>query len=243
MKSVLLIGATSDVAKAIAEKYASEGWNLLLMGRDVSAIERLAKNYEIRYEIKAEAIELDLTKFIGHSNIIDTIDEFPSLSIVFAGYLGDQQKGQTDWEESQKILDTNFTGVVSVCNLIANKYESKNEGSIVVLSSVAGERGRQSNYLYGAAKAALTAYLSGMRNRLFKNNVHVLTVIPGFMATKMTEGLNLPKLLTALPDEVATVIFKAVKKKKDVVYVRYMWKYIMLVIRIIPEFIFKKLSL
>src|SRR5690606_12784913 len=116
-------------------------------------------------------------------------------------------------------------------------------GTIVGISSVAGERGRQSNYLYGSAKAGFTAYLSGLRNALFSDNVHVVTVLPGFVYTKMTENLNLPKLLTAQPSEVADAIYAAVQKKKNTIYVRWFWKWIMLIIKCIPEFIFKKLKL
>jgi short-subunit dehydrogenase len=108
---------------------------------------------------------------------------------------------------------------------------------------VAGERGRQSNYFYGSAKAGFTAYLSGLRNRLFTEKVHVLTVKPGFVYTKMTENLPLPKLLTAVPEDVAKVVYSGVMKKKNVVYVKWFWRWIMLIIKSIPEFMFKKMKL
>jgi short-subunit dehydrogenase len=114
---------------------------------------------------------------------------------------------------------------------------------MVGISSVAGDRGRKSNYIYGAAKAALTAYLSGLRNRLYELQVHVMTVKPGFVATKMTEGMDLPEKLTALPEEVARDIFSAQQKGKDVLYTKWMWRWVMLIIRNIPEFQFKKMSI
>jgi short-subunit dehydrogenase len=117
------------------------------------------------------------------------------------------------------------------------------QGVIVGISSVAGERGRQSNYIYGSAKAGFTAYLSGLRNRLQKENVHVLTVLPGFVYTKMTENLKLPKPLTAAPEEVGVAVYNGVVKRKNVVYVRWMWRWIMLIIKLVPESMFKKLKL
>lgn len=116
--------------------------------------------------------------------------------------------------------------------------EAKRNGTIIGLSSVAGERGRQSNFIYGSAKAGFTAYLAGLRNYLFHKNVHVMTVIPGFMNTQMTENLQTPKPLTAEPEQAANIIYKAYKKKANVVYVTFVWWGIMMVIRNIPEFIF-----
>ena len=137
----------------------------------------------------------------------------------------------------------NYVGAVSILNIIAAKYVEAGKGVIVGISSVAGERGRQSNFFYGSAKAGFTAYLSGLRNRLFPKNVHVLTVKPGFVATKMTENMVTPKPVTATPDEVANAIYTAVEKKKNVIYVKWMWRWIMLIIRSIPESMFKKLKL
>jgi short-subunit dehydrogenase len=165
------------------------------------------------------------------------------MTICIFGYLGDQQLAESDWTECIRILQTNYTGAVSILNLIANEYASKGSGLIAGISSVAGERGRQSNYFYGSAKAGFTAYLSGLRNRLFHKNVHVLTVQPGFVYTKMTENMPLPGLLTATPEGVAAVVYRAILKKKNVVYVKGFWRWIMLIIKSIPEFMFKKLKL
>src|SRR5690606_21774140 len=137
------------------------------------------------------------------SSFIGSFTNFPAISVCVFGYLGEQSVAQNDFAEAQRIISTNFTGAVSVLNLIGSLYESRKSGTIVGISSVAGERGRQSNYIYGSSKAAFTAYLSGMRNRLFKSNVHVVTVKPGFVETKMTHELDLPPLLTAKPSQVA----------------------------------------
>jgi short-subunit dehydrogenase len=156
------------------------------------------------------------------------------------GYLGDQAKGQCDGEEARRILETNFTGCVSALNILANHFEPRRAGFICAISSVAGDRGRQSNYLYGAAKAGLSAYLQGLRNRLFHAHVKVLTVKPGFVDTHMTYGRS-GLFLVASPESVAKGIFRAIVKGKDVVYLPWFWRPIMLVVRSIPEGIFKRL--
>jgi short-subunit dehydrogenase len=148
--------------------------------------------------------------------------------------------------DSQKLLNTlhvNYTGAVSVLNIISRDYISRNRGFIAAISSVAGERGRATNYIYGSAKAGLTAYLSGLRNEAFSHHVHVATILPGFVYTRMTENMKLPPLLTATPELVADAVFHAVTKKKDVVYVKWFWKWIMFIIRSIPEFMFKKMKI
>jgi short-subunit dehydrogenase len=137
----------------------------------------------------------------------------------------------------------NYTGAVSILNVVAEDFEKRGQGAIVGMSSVAGDRGRQSNYIYGSAKAGFTAYLSGLRNRLAKTGVHVMTVKPGFCRTKMTEHLELPAALTAEPAQVATAVFQGMEKKQNVVYTLWMWRWVMLVIRCIPECVFKRLGM
>jgi short-subunit dehydrogenase len=146
-------------------------------------------------------------------------------------------------EETLKTIQTNYTGAVSILNIIAQDFAGRKSGAIAGISSVAGERGRQSNYIYGSAKAGFTAYLSGLRNSLYKDNVHVLTVLPGFVYTKMTENLDLPKLLTANPADVASAVYTGIKKKKNVIYVKWFWRWIMYIIKAIPESIFKRKQL
>jgi hypothetical protein len=157
--------------------------------------------------------------------------------------LGDAEKARGNTAESALILLTNYNGAVSILDVIANRYEAQGEGCIIGVSSVAGDRGRQSNYHYGSAKAGFSAYLSGLRNRLAGKGVHVMTVKPGFVNTSMTEDQDTPAPVTAEPEEVADAVYKAFVKKKDVLYTRWMWRYIMFIIRTIPETIFKKLKL
>ena len=242
-QSVLILGASSDVAKELAYQYAEKGYNLLLAARDRRQMEDLCKDISIRFQVKCEPYELDVTDRGSHEEFINALPSLPKITVCLVGYLGDHDKAKTNAQEASKILDTNYNGVVSVLDPIATKYESAKEGVIAVFSSVAGDRGRQSNYYYGSAKAALSAYLSGLRNRLASSGVHVVTIKPGFIKTRMTEELDLPGLLTAMPAEVASATIKSIARKKNVVYTKWFWRYIMLIIKSIPEPIFKKLKL
>jgi decaprenylphospho-beta-D-erythro-pentofuranosid-2-ulose 2-reductase len=243
MASVLILGAASDMAVAIARKYASEGYNILLAARNSKRLDTLCSDIRIRSNVSCTAFEFDAIDFPSHYNFFNTLPLIPDVTICVFGYLGDNETARQEWTESEKIIHTNYTGAVSALNAISLLYAKQKRGTIVGISSVAGERGRQSNYLYGSAKAGFTAYLSGLRNRMFRENVHVLTVQPGFVYTRMTENLTLPPLLTAKPEDIANGIFNAVKSGKNVVYIKWFWRFIMLIIRTIPEFIFKKLKL
>ena len=159
------------------------------------------------------------------------------------GLLGDQIADQGDAAAATRVLRTNFEGPALALEYFAGRMEASEEGVLVGISSVAGDRGRASNYIYGAAKAGFTAYLSGLRNRLAKTGVHVLTVKPGFVDTRMTEGMDLPKALTTTPEAVAETIVKAVQRRRNVVYVKPIWRLVMMIIRLIPEPVFKKTSL
>jgi short-subunit dehydrogenase len=163
--------------------------------------------------------------------------------IVVAGYMADQRECESDWNKTFNTVNVNYTGIISLLNIIANDMEKNKNGFIVGVSSVAGDRGRKANYIYGSAKAAFSAYLSGLRNRLFENKVQVLTVKPGFVNTKMTQDLELPEKLTAQPEDVAKDIFNAQQKGKDILHTKGIWRFVMLIIKHIPEFMFKKMSI
>ena len=243
MSYIVIVGAKSDIAKATAREYAQNGYDIYLAGRNISELETFAEDIRVRSEKAVELVELDILNYASHQVFYDSLAEKPLGVISAVGYLGEQEKAQIDSDEAHKIIDTNYTGVVNLLNIIANDFEERRAGFIVGISSVAGDRGRKSNYIYGSAKAGLTAYLSGLRNRLYESQVHVLTVKPGFVATKMTEGMDLPEKLTAQPEEVAQDIFKAQQSGKSVLYTKWMWKYVMMIITSIPEFIFKKMSI
>lgn len=243
MSFVLIIGSKSDIGRSVARAYASEGYDLYLASRDASDNQDLAKDIQVRFGRQAECIELDILDYETHRSCYETLDAKPIGVIAVAGYLGSQDSAQSDFSETKKIIDTNYTGIVSFLNVVANNYEDRGSGFIVGITSVAGDRGRKSNYIYGSSKAALSTYLSGLRNRLSSANVQVLTVKPGFVNTKMTAGMDIPSALTVQPDDVAKAIIKAHKRNRNVIYVHWSWRWIMLVVKCIPEFIFKKISI
>jgi decaprenylphospho-beta-D-erythro-pentofuranosid-2-ulose 2-reductase len=243
MSYVLITGAKSDIAKATAREYAENGYDLYLAARNSSELEEFAQDITTRTQKSVKLLELDILDYKGHQAFYDNLDEKPLGVISAIGYLGEQEKAQSDFNEAQQIMDTNYTGVVSLFNIIANDFEKRKSGFMVGISSVAGDRGRKSNYIYGSAKSALTTYLSGLRNRLYDARVHVLTVKPGFVATKMTKGMDLPEKLTAQPEEVAEDIYKAQQKGKNVLYTKWMWRWVMLIIKVIPEWKFKGMGI
>ncbi|TWV99671.1 SDR family oxidoreductase [Chitinophaga pinensis] len=243
MPTVLILGAGSDMAVAIAREFAANKYDIQLAARNVASIAPLEQDLRIRYQVQTSSYAFDATDFNSHPAFYNSLSTKPDITIAVFGYLGSQEKGQSDWTEAARILHTNYTGAVSILNAVAEDYAARGTGTIVGISSVAGERGRQSNYLYGSAKAGFTAYLSGLRNRLFHKGVHVVSVQPGFVYTRMTENLKLPPMLTAQPQDVAKDIYKAVKAKKNTIYTKWFWRYIMLIIKSIPEFMFKKLKL
>jgi decaprenylphospho-beta-D-erythro-pentofuranosid-2-ulose 2-reductase len=243
MPTVLILGASSDMAVAIAKKFASAGHSIQLAARKVTRLQPLQSDLSVRYNTTCTLHEFDAEKMDGHEAFFNSLSPRPDITICVFGYLGEQKVAETDWAECERIIRVNYTGAVSILNIVANAYAAAGAGAIAGISSVAGERGRQSNYFYGSAKAGFTAYLSGMRNRLFHHQVHVLTVQPGFVYTKMTENMPLPKLLTATPENVADSVYAGIVKKKNEIYVKWFWRWIMLVIKSIPEFLFKKLKM
>lgn len=240
---LLVLGAKSDIARAITHKFAEKGFNIYLAARDVEECRKDVQDLRIRYSVNAQAVEFDALNYKAHKEFYESLNEKPLGVVCAVGYMGDQKGSEKNFEEAKKVIDTNYTGCMTILNVVANDFEERGEGFIIGISSVAGDRGRKSNYIYGSAKAGFSAYLSGLRNRLFKSNAHVMTVKPGFVKTKMTEGMNLPGLLMAKPEAVAEDIFKAWEKKKDIVYTKWLWRHIMMVIKNIPERVFKRMQL
>jgi decaprenylphospho-beta-D-erythro-pentofuranosid-2-ulose 2-reductase len=242
--NLLILGANSDVAYAAAQQFAAAAKaNLILASRNMELLQKKARDLEIRHDVKARTMVFDVTEPGTHQAFYDALNPKPDGVIAAFGYLGDQGRAQRDFEEAHTIIQTNFTGAVSILEIVAADFQHRGRGFIIGISSVAGERGRESNYLYGAAKGALSVYLSGLRNRLSKRGVRVITVLPGFVRTKMTQSLALPGLLTATPQQAAADIYAAYSKSKDVVYTRWFWRWIMIAIKAIPEPLFKRLSL
>lgn len=173
------------------------------------------------------------------------VSQFIGLDALFCsvGYLGDQKKAEQDMGECDLIMQANFNGLLPMLTATAQFFKQQRSGSIMVVSSVAGERGRCSNYCYGSSKAAMTAFLSGMRCSLLPYNVHVMTIKPGYVATRMVAHKKLPPYITASTQRVAKDIVKGFKRRSSVVYTMWLWRYIMAVVRLIPEFIFKRLNM
>lgn len=243
MDYILILGANSDIARPLSYLYAKAGFGLLLASRDFPKLERLANDLKVRHQAVVVPLEFDITNTGIHQRFYDSLPEKPIGVICLAGYLGDQAKAEKDFGEAGKVIGTNYLGCVSILGIVANDLEQRGRGFIVGVSSVAGERGRKSNYVYGSAKAGFSTFLSGLRNRMAGKNVQVLTVHPGFVATKMIEDVETPRLLTATAEQAARDIFNAQRRGKDKLYTKWFWRFIMMIIKCIPERLFKRLSL
>jgi len=243
MSRLLIIGAKSDIAKSCARVFANNGFDLILAGRNIKELENFKQDLIVRYQKNIELKEFDITSFDTHKKFYDSLESKPLGVLVASGVMYEQQDVQQDFIKTLDTINVNFTGAVSILNIIANDFQLKKSGFIIGISSVAGDRGRKTNYIYGSAKAGFSAYLSGLRNRLFEHKIQVFTIKPGFVDTKMTQGLDLPEKLTAKSDEVALDIFKAYKKNKNILYTKPIWQVIMLIIKHIPESIFKRMSI
>ncbi len=243
MGSILILGGTSDIAISIAEEYLSNGYQVVLAARNLERLGIVKSDLQIRYNGVVEIKPFDAEELQSHHDLVGSLDPLPDITLCAFGYLGDQSIAKKNTEECLKIITVNFTGAVSILNLISERYKKNRAGTIIGLSSVAGERGRQSNYIYGSSKAAFTSYLSGLRNELFHFGCHVLTVKPGFVDTKMTKHLELNPWLTAQPNQVAKAVFRGANSKRNTIYVLKMWRFIMFIIRQLPETVFKRLKM
>ncbi len=240
---VLVLGGASDIGLAVARRFAREGHPIQLAARRPEELETAKADIEVRYSVPVSLHAFDALAIHAHEHFIDTLPALPEAVVCVVGLLGDQRESETDLEAAVRVMRSNFEGPAAILGVIANRFEARGSGVIIGVSSVAGDRGRATNYVYGSAKAGFTAFLSGLRNRLAKKSVHVMTVKPGFVATRMTEGMKLPPALTATPEAVADQIYAAVLKKRDVVYAKPVWRAVMGVIGAIPEPIFKKLRI
>lgn len=243
ISTVLILGANSNIATALARRFAKEGVNLQLASRDIEELEKTGADLAIRYNIDVATLHFDATDYASHEDFYQSLDPRPDGVILAFGTMFDQEKAQTDFELSKKMIETNYLGAVSILEIAAKDFGERQRGFIAGISSVAGDRGRRSNYIYGSSKSGLSSYLQGLSHRLSQSNVSVLTVKPGFVDTKMTAHLDLPDFLTAKPEEVADAIYKGIIKQKDTIYVKGIWRFIMLLIIHIPTSIFKKLKL
>ena len=242
---LLIIGATSAIAQAYARIRAREHDELFLVARNAERLQILSADLQTRGARIAGVLAWDATAYDRQPDLLPAVlEKLGGLDAVLVahGTLPDQKAAERDAALADREIRTNFLSVVSVLIPIAGYFEKQGHGTIAVISSVAGDRGRRSNFIYGSAKAGLSAYLSGLRGRLRECGVAVLTIKPGFVDTPMTAHLK-KGLLFASPERVAAGIDRAIRRRKDVVYLPGFWYWIMLVIRLLPEFIFKRLKL
>ena len=241
--AVLVLGGRSDIGLAIAKVYAREGHAIQLAARNVETLEPDREDIALRHGVEASLHEFDALDVESHVVFVEGLPTLPETVVCAVGALGEQEESEQDHAQARLVLRSNFEGPANILAVLANAFEKRGCGVIIGISAVAGDRGRATNYIYGAGKAGFTAYLAGMRNRLAKKGVHVLTVKPGFVATRMTEGMDLPEKLPTDPDTLALAVFKAARARRNVVYLKPIWWLVMLIIRNIPEMVFKKLKI
>jgi hypothetical protein len=239
------VGATSAIAQATARLFAQDGERLFLTGRDAQKLTAIAADLRVRGATQVETLTLDSNETERHAELIEGVCGALGgldIALIAHGTLPDQKACETSFEQTRQALDDNFISVVSLLGHLANHMEAQGKGVIAAISSVAGDRGRQSNYIYGAAKGGVSLFLQGLRNRLHKSGVAVVTIKPGFVDTPMTREFK-KGLLWASPETIAKGIHKAIHKGSPVVYLPGFWRLIMFVIRLIPERVFRALKL
>jgi decaprenylphospho-beta-D-erythro-pentofuranosid-2-ulose 2-reductase len=243
---VIIMGATSGIAEAVCRRYAAEGARLFLVARNADKLAAISSDLLARGAKEAHTYVLDANDTSRIPAMVDAAWRALGacdVALVAHGTLPDQARTQAELDYAVSEFRTNAESVIACLNALALRFEPQGSGVLAVIGSVAGDRGRGSNYLYGAAKAAIDTYSSGLRARLFKEGVHVLIIKPGFVATAMTADLNLPKKLTATPDQVAMDIQQAIVKRQDVLYTPWFWAWVMRIIRWLPAFVFKRTKL
>jgi short-subunit dehydrogenase len=238
--TVMILGGTSGIGRAVARDYAARGYAIQLAGRDQAGLENNGRDLMVRYGVAVSIHPIDALEFATHAAFVDSLEPLPDTLVCAIGSMKEQEECERDPDEAELVMCSNFNGPAHILGFFASRFAARRSGTIVGISSVAGDRGRAGNYVYGSAKAAFTAFLSGLRARLAPFGVRVITVKPGFVRTRMTDGMKLPALLTAAPEEVAAAIGKAERRRRDIVYVRRLWRPIMAIVRALPEPIFKR---
>ena len=245
MKKILIIGATSQIAQETAKLFAQDGAHFYLTGRNKENLHAIKEDLLIRGSAKVEYQDHDVLNFEDHNLLIkNAIESLSGLDTVLIahGSLSNQQECEEKYELIENEFKINFLSIASYLNIIVPHFEKQKFGQIAVISSVAGDRGRQSNFIYGSAKGALNIYLQGLRNKLYLYDIQVLTIKPGFVDTPMTDHLD-KNILFVKPEIIAKGIYRSIKRKRNVVYLPFFWILIMTIVKLIPECIFKKLKL
>ncbi|PCJ44170.1 MAG: short-chain dehydrogenase [Moraxellaceae bacterium] len=245
MKNWIVLGATSAIAEDVMRLWAERGYRLFLVARNQEKMDIIKDDLKVRGAKQVETYVMDANETLKHITLLDEADKrMGHVDGVFIahGTLPDQKVCEKSYEATYEEIHTNALSIISLLTEVANRFEERKHGDIAVISSVAGDRGRQSNYVYGSAKALLNSFLQGLRNRLTKSGVHVLTIKPGFVDTPMTVDFD-KGALWASTEQVAEGIVNAIDKQRNEVYLPGFWWAIMFIIKHVPEFIFKKLSM
>lgn len=246
MKRILIIGATSAISAACARLWAEQGSEFFLVARNLEKLEQTAADLKGRGAKSVTLHCMDATDFVAHGAMLESclaILQQIDIALIAHGTLPDQKVCEQEVSVALQEFANNGTSVIALLTLLANQFETQRCGTLAVISSVAGDRGRPSNYLYGTAKAAVSTFCEGLRARLFKVGVHVIDIKPGFVDTPMTQGLNLPAVLIVTPELVAMQVVDGINKKTDILYTPKRWRLIMQIIKSIPVFLFKRLNL
>ncbi len=244
LSHVLILGATSGIAIAFARLLIARGASLFLVARDPEKLRAVEMDLRTRGTASVESRVLDLNDTASHPALLaDAVNTLGVIDLAFLahGILGDQAETESSFPAAAAVLETNLLSAASLITWLANYFEANGRGTLAVLSSVAGDRGRRSNYIYGASKAGLNTLLAGVRNRIDRSGVNVLTIKPGWVDTPMTAGIE-PNLLFVSPQRAARDILRAIVKRKDVAYVPRFWAVIMFIVRCLPESVFKRLN-
>lgn len=245
MRRVLIVGATSAIAEATARHFAAAGDALFLVGRRADRLKAIAADLSVRGAASVGLHSMDVNELDQHEAMLEAAEKAMGgidTVLIAHGTLADQKACQQDPRLTIQELGTNAVNTIALLTPLANRLEEQGFGTLAVISSVAGDRGRESNYVYGSAKAALDTFLEGLRQRLHKAGVRVVTIKPGFVDTPMTEAFK-KGILWASPDRVSKRIYRSLNNSFDVVYTPFYWRYIMLIIRLMPRMIFKTIRL
>jgi hypothetical protein len=246
MQNILIIGATSTIAEVTARLFAAKGGRLYLLARNEDRLTKIAGDLEIRGAASVAACLFDANDIGLHQEVLDkahaTLGSF-DIVLIAHGTLGDQTACEMSADEAMQELQTNAMSTIALLTRLANIMERQKHGTLAVISSVAGDRGRPSNYVYGTAKAAVTTFCEGLRSRLHKNGVHVLTIKPGIVDTPMIEGMVVPAMLVAKPEQIACDIVKAIERNKDMIYSPWFWRFVMMIVIHIPQRIYNKINI
>lgn len=244
MRKVLVIGATSAIAEATARLFAADGDALFLVGRNAAHLEQIADDLRTRGAARVDTLVMDANDLCAHEPMLARAEEaLGELDIVLIAYgtLPDQAACERDVDLALAAWQTNAASPMALLTRLANRLEARGHGTLAAISSVAGDRGRKTNYVYGSAKAALTTFLEGLRHRLHGRGVQVLTIKPGLVDTPMTEAFE-KGLLWSTPERVARDIHRAIRRQREELYTPAFWRFVMLVIRSIPRWLFKRID-